>query len=368
MSKAPAPFDFSKLAVALIKVAGENAKESTVTQFLSTGFPPLDKAISNSYREGGLPVGRVVEIFGPESSGKTAISTASMISAQRMGGVAAFDDHERSFQARLGEKMGLDTTPGRWIYKKSKTYEESLEVFGKSVQAIRAAGLPMEAPICWVFDSLASMVPQGQSGKDFSALNMNDNTALARATSNTIKQVVKIAEEFNVCVIFLNQVRIKLGVMFGDPTTTPGGNALKFYASVRIQLGASRLMKGDGEAKTMVGSEVTARCIKNKINRPYLKSKWRFMFNDDGSGYFDATGSMLDFAVEKGLVEKSGARLVWEGSNLYRDQVVARINADGTQAKLLDLIDAAGVELEVDAEAAAFVSSEGEEITLAAAE
>jgi len=324
----PAPFDFSKLAAALTKAVGPNDETATVSQFLDTGFAPLNFAVSNAYN-GGLPSGRIIEIFGPPSCGKTALLTNVMISAQKMGGVVAFNDHERAFSLSLAKNLGLDDSPGRWVYKKPRTYEDSLDTYVQLVRTIRNNGLPLEVPIVAGFDSLASMIPRSQLEKDLAKQGMHDQTALARATSPTFRVLASIAEEFNVCTIFLNQIRTKLGVMFGDPTTTPGGNAPEFYASMRIQLGASRLTVGDDGAKQVIGQEVTARVVKNKVSRPFLKAKWRFMFRQDGSGYFDATGSTLDFMVEKGLVPKDGKFIEWDGKKYYRSQLIQKLEAEG---------------------------------------
>ena len=351
---------FEELAFKLESSGLANQEASRVTQWLDTGFPPLNKAVSNMY-DGGLPVGRVVEIFGPESSGKTAVMTNAFAAAQRMGGIACMSDHERSFEELQGVKLGLDITPGKWIYRKPKTYEESLELFLKLVQMIRDGKyIDKDAPICWGFDSLAQMIPAAQYGKNFSELNMNDMTALSRVTSQTMKSVALISDEYNVCTIFLNQIRLKVGVVYGDPIETPGGKALKFSASVRIQLGATKISKGKGEESEVIGQQVTARCVKNKVNRPFLKAKWRFKFCEDGSGQFDAVGSMLDFMTDKGILKMAGAYILYDGKKYYREALVDRVTADGGVPVLMAMIDTATVEVEVDEEAAALAAEESE--------
>lgn len=351
-----------KLAELLGTAIGKNDEASQVSIWLDTGFAPLNKAVSGRY-DGGLPCGRIVEIFGPESSGKTAIATAVMISAQQAGGIAAFNDHERSFSERLGAANGLDLTPGRWIYKKPETYEQSLEIFASAVSVIRESKLiPPSAPIVWVFDSLASMIPGSTSGKDFSKLNMNDSSALARVTSNTMKNVALLTEKYNVCVIFLNQIREKIGVMFGDPTTTPGGKALKFYASVRIQLGASAISVGSGEDKMVVGSQVKAVCKKNKVNRPFLSANWSFLFKEDGSGYFDRVGSVLDFMVKQKIVDSgTQGRVMWGGKALHKKDAILAIEAAGGIEVLNKILTARDVELAEDEEVKATTLDEERE-------
>ena len=336
--------DFTAVAAALKAAGIVNAQPSKPTTFLSTGFPPLDKAISNDWN-GGIPVKRITEVYGPPSAGKTAIATNAMVSAQRMGGIAIFEDHEHAFDEMQGHSLGLSLEPGQWIYQEPRTYEASLENFQATAGMIRSKKLiPKEAPICVVFDSLASMIPQSAL-KDFSAMNMNDMTALARVTSQTMKILALLADDYNAAVIFLNQIRTKPGVVYGDPTTTPGGQALGFYASVRIALSASKITVGTGEEAEVVGQQVKAKIIKNKINRPFLTSKWQFRYREDGSGYFDLIGSMIDFLRDQDIIKKEGNFLVWvDGTKYHRAAMVKRVIADGGLPVLMAMLPA-GVEL-----------------------
>ena len=241
----------SALALALKKKIGSNDEIQKVSHWIDSGFPPLNKAISGRY-DGGFPCGRIVEVFGPPSAGKTFLATAAMVSAQKQDGLAVFLDHENSFDVGLAVANGLnaDEDDGQWVYKQPDTFEDSVELIGTILKLVRDEELiPEIAPICIVADSLASMVPNSKAekfdkmaegtAKDKDQLNMNDNTALARATSANFPTLALWARKYNACIIFLNQVRTKIGVMFGDPTTSPGGDSPKFYASVRIRLGAS---------------------------------------------------------------------------------------------------------------------------------
>jgi protein RecA len=321
------------IAAALASAIGGNDEESTVSHYLDTGFPPLNFALSSNWNK-GLPVGRIVEIAGPPSSGKTAIATRAMAACQAQGGVAGFMDHERSFSVRLAPQLGLDVTPGRFVFKKPKTFEDSVAIFHTAVKAIRDKKLiDKDAPICWVFDSLAAMVPQSvlydtKTGKERTAedRNMNDNTALARATSAHFPSIAMIAEEYNVCVIFLNQLRTKIGVMFGDPRKTTGGDSAAYYFSQRIWLGSSQVKKG----KEIVGTEVTGKLVKNKVARPFLEAKWRFMFQKDGTGRFDAERSLIDFLEAEGCLPKGRPGYVeWEGKQVSRDNLADLIRNEG---------------------------------------
>lgn len=330
------------LAKLISSAIGANDEESTVRAYLDTGFPPLNYAASAKW-DGGLPVGRIIEIAGPPSSGKTAIATRAMAAAQKMGGVAGFADHERSFSTVLAPKLGLDVTPGRFIFKKPRTFESSISMCVLAATVIREKKLiSPEAPICWVFDSLASMVPQtalfDQKGKEKTAeeRSMHDNTALARATSAAFPAFAQHVEELDICAIFLNQIRTKIGVMYGDPRTTPGGDAPKFYASQRIMLGASQIKKGTD----IIGSEVTGSFIKNKVARPYVKADWRFMFQPDGTGKFDAERSLVDFLEANELIEASSRKgfVMWEGKQYGKEELARKIEAEGKFDELVKLL------------------------------
>lgn len=321
------------LADALAKDGFTNAEKTHVTHWLDTGYPVLNHRVSGSYLNGGLPMGRIIEIFGPPSAGKTAIATACMVSAQQAGGFAMFQDHETSYDEGLGIENGLDTDPNKYLYRQPDTFEESVDEVVKVWELIRSGdfGIDKDAPIVCVFDSLASMIPKSKWDKDASDFNMNDNTALARATSAAFPTLSKKASQLNVCVIFLNQARTKIGVMFGDPTTTPGGNAPEFYASVRLKLGGSK-MKDDK------GKTVGCQAVKNKVYRPFLKCEWDFVFQDDGSGKFDAIGGVLEELKALGRIDMKGNKYIWEGKEYFKTVLTAKIEKDGTKDKLYAML------------------------------
>lgn len=345
-----------EIAKALAGVIGENDDESTVSQFLDTDFPPLNHA-SNHDWGGGLPVGRMMEIAGPPSSGKTAIATAAMAAAQKAGGIAGFCDHERSFSLFLAPKLGLDTTPGRFVFKKPRTFEESLQLCIVAASHVRAKKLiKPEAPICWVFDSLAAMVPQSAlyemkngkvvGDKSLEDRNMNDNTALARATSAHFPAFAQHCEDLNICAIFLNQLRNKIGVVFGDPRKTTGGDTPAYYFSQRLWLSASQIKLGTD----VIGMEVTGKFVKNKIARPFQEASWRFMFQPDGTGRFDRERSLVEFLNNEGRLEtvmpdgkpvKAGY-VLWEGKQVSREGLARQIETEGDAgfAKLKALLPA----------------------------
>lgn len=331
-----------ELAKALSSVIGANDEESTVRVFLDTGFPPLNMAASSKW-DGGLPVGRMVEIAGPPSSGKTAVATRVMAAAQKAGGIAGFMDHERSFSLVLAPKLGLDVTPGRFIFKKPRTFEESLQMCVVAAHHVRKNKLiAKDAPIAWVFDSLASMVPQSalldaKTGKEksFEDRSMNDNTALARATSAHFPAFAQHCEEYGICAIFLNQLRTNIGVMYGDPRKTTGGNAPEFYFSQRLWLSASAIKKGT----ETVGQEVKGSFKKNKVARPFLTASWRFMFEPDGTGRFDAERSLVDFLEEEKLLKTAGPGFVeWKGKRIGKDALAQAVRESGSIDALKELL------------------------------
>lgn len=330
----------AEFAEKLDKELGRVEHDFGIKTWLSTGFPPLDEAISGKLHGGGMPVGRIVEIFGPSSCGKTAIATKVMANAQKAGGFAMFMDHERSFEPRLAEQLGLDTTRGLFFHEVPDTFEESVTQSLKICKAAREQKvIPDNAPIVVVYDSLAAMVPKSKMAKEIDEQGMNDSLALAKATSSVFPALAIFAEKFNVLVLVLNQMRLKPGVIYGPPETTPGGEAPRYYASVRIQLGAKRIVEGSGEDKDMIGQEITAKCIKNKVARPFQKAKWEFRFREDGSGYFDVVGSTLAFLIERELLASSGARVTWtDGKSYFRKALIAKIEEEGLESELLALL------------------------------
>lgn len=325
----------TKLIDSLIGTLGETAASSfEVTHFLDTGFPPLNKAISGDYGK-GMPCGRIVEMFGPPSCGKTAIATKAMISAQQHNGFAMFFDHERSFDVNLAAHLGLDVESGTFAHTKPETLEESFTRALKTAAKIREDGLIDEnAPIIAVFDSLAAMIPRTKSEKELTELTMADSLALAKATSSVMPAVNQYAEKYNTLILILNQTRENPGVAYGDPTRTPGGKAPGFYASVRIKLSAKALVDSE---KERLGQRITAEVIKTKLTRPFQKTEWDFLF-EESFGKFDVTGSLIDHLVETGKLEQKGPRITFDGKSYFRSQLIAYIDENNFADKLIALL------------------------------
>ncbi|OWZ90461.1 hypothetical protein B9J07_28155 [Sinorhizobium sp. LM21] len=321
---------------------------SSVKYYLDTGYPPLNHALSSRW-DGGLASGRIIEIYGPESAGKTAIATMCMISAQKAGGYAAFADHERSFQQHLAEGMGLDPHPGRFLYRKPNTFEESLALCVEVAMMIREKKLiKPEAPICWVFDSLPFMIPNSvyydpKTGKPkpLGQRSMHDNTALARATSANMPAFAQLCDDLNICAIFLNQIRLNIGVVYGNPETTPGGKTPRYVYSTRISLGIKKIQKGKGEEAEVTGSQITARMTKNKVARPFQAASFVLDYTEEGAARFNFHRSMIEFLKGEKILKEAGAYIEWEGKKYYAGQLADKLmkEPDGFQ-KLKDLLPA----------------------------
>lgn len=328
-------------------VLGENAGASLIRGWLDTGIPELNKSLCGKH-EGGFPMGRVLEIFGQESSGKTFIATMAMISVQRMNGIAFFADHERSFEPNFAEHLGLDLDRSVFRHMKPKTLEDDIDALSMVARKVREK-LPIEIPCVWVIDSIASMIPsevlykkdaRGKATEDFkdsADYNMRDQLALARATSATFKMLKMIAEDYNFCIIMLNQTRTDPTVIHGNPTTTPGGKTPAFVADIRLSLG--KKMIKDDKTKETLGFEVEAKTVKNKIFRPDKKAKWTVMFGEEGGVFIDTVRTNVEYAIRKGLIEQSGARVKWKGKSLYKSQLVEWLKTKSEDyGELIDLI------------------------------
>jgi protein RecA len=329
-----------ELAALLAKEVGVSDEKQTVTNWIDTGFPNLNDIMSGK-TDGGLAFGRLYEFYSPSSAGKTALAVQIMIEAQRMGGIAIFEDYERTFEVVVAESNGLSTRSPFWHYKRPKTWEEGNDHAIKMVSTIRRSKLlPRNAPIIVVQDSIAAAIPQSMLDKTLAELNMNDNTALSRVMSTTLKKINSAAEEYDATFVYLNQIRTKPGVLHGDPTTTPGGNAMEFYASGRLSLARTRIMS-EGKEKEMIGQLIKAKCVKSKHTRPFRNADLYMTFDNYNMAVFDHIETLVEYLAKLGAIEQSGNRVQWDGKLYYKSQIIEALKkARNGKAKLMGILEA----------------------------
>ncbi len=260
-------------------------------ELFSSGSLALDLALG-----GGYPKGRIIEIYGPESSGKTTLALHAIAEIQKQGGQAAFIDAEHALDPSYARKIGVDT--GNLLISQPDNGEQALEI---CETLVRSGAVDLI-----VVDSVAALVPQAEIDGDMGDAQMG---LQARLMSQAMRKLTGIISKTKATVIFINQIRMKIGVLFGNPETTTGGNALKFYASVRIDIRRIGQIK-DGE--NIAGNRTKIKVVKNKIAAPFRTAEFDIMYNEGVS----KTGDVLDLAVQYGVMEKSGAFLKYNGETL----------------------------------------------------
>jgi len=259
---------------------------------IPTGALTLDLAIG----VGGLPKGRVIEIFGPEASGKTTLTLSAIKENQKKGGVAAFIDAEHAFDATYAKIIGVNLD--ELLISQPDTGEQALEI---TETLVRSNAVDMV-----VIDSVAALTPRAEIEGEMGDAHMG---LQARLMSQALRKLTAAISKSRTCVIFINQIREKIGVMFGSPETTPGGRALKFYSSLRLDLRRIATLKsGD----SVIGSRVRARVVKNKIAPPFKEAEFEILHNEG----IAKTQAILDAAENTGVVEKSGTWLSFQGEKL----------------------------------------------------
>ncbi|MBK7662998.1 MAG: recombinase RecA [Candidatus Methylophosphatis roskildensis] len=269
-------------------------------QSVSTGSLGLDIALGI----GGLPRGRVVEIYGPESSGKTTLTLQVIAEMQKLGGTAAFIDAEHALDTTYAQKLGVDV--GDLLISQPDTGEQALEI---ADMLVRSGGVDIV-----VIDSVAALTPraeiEGEMGDQLPGLQ-------ARLMSQALRKLTANIKRTNTLVIFINQIRMKIGVMFGNPETTSGGNALKFYASVRLDIRRTGAIKKGDE---VVGSETKVKVVKNKVAPPFRQAEFDILYGEGIS----REGEIVDMGVNHKLVDKSGAWYAYNGDRIGQGKDNAR--------------------------------------------
>ena len=306
----PAPADRAKaLEAALIQIDRQFGKGSVMrlgdegrapVEVIPTGSIALDIALGI----GGLPRGRVVEIYGPESSGKTTVALHAVANAQKAGGIAAFIDAEHALDPDYAKKLGVDTDA--LLVSQPDTGEQALEIMD---MLIRSGAIDVV-----VIDSVAALVPkaeiEGEMGDTHVGLQ-------ARLMSQALRKITGALSSSNTTAIFINQLREKIGVFFGSPETTTGGKALKFYASVRLDIRRIETLK---EGTDAVGNRTRVKVVKNKMAPPFKQAEFDILY---GVG-ISREGGLIDLGVEHGFVRKSGAWYTYEGDQLGQGKENAR--------------------------------------------
>ncbi|MDH1538919.1 recombinase RecA [Pseudomonas chengduensis] len=259
---------------------------------ISTGSLGLDIALGI----GGLPKGRIVEIYGPESSGKTTLTLSVIAEAQKLGATCAFVDAEHALDPDYAGKLGVNVDD--LLVSQPDTGEQALEITDMLVRS--------NAIDVIIVDSVAALVPKAEIEGEMGDMHVG---LQARLMSQALRKITGNIKNANCLVIFINQIRMKIGVMFGSPETTTGGNALKFYASVRLDIRRTGAVK---EGEEVVGSETRVKVVKNKVAPPFRQAEFQILY---GKGIY-RNGEIIDLGVQQGLVEKSGAWYSYKGNKI----------------------------------------------------
>jgi len=276
------------------------SREKIDVPAIPTGALSLDAALG----VGGMPRGRVVEIFGPESSGKTTLALHVIAEAQRRGGMAAFVDAEHALDALYAGKLGVDTD--NLLVSQPDSGEQALEI---TEVLIRSGAVDV-----LVIDSVAALVPRSELEGEMGDAQMG---LQARLMSQALRKLTSIVSKSKTCLIFINQLREKIGVMFGNPETTTGGRALKFYASIRLDIRRIASLK-DGDA--VIGSRAKVKVVKNKVAAPFREAEFDILYGEGIS----RDGDLLDLGVDHKVIEKSGAWFAFNGERMGQGRENAR--------------------------------------------
>ncbi len=310
------------------------SREKIDVPAIPTGSLSLDAALG----VGGMPRGRVIEIFGPESSGKTTLALHVIAEAQKRGGMAAFVDAEHALDALYAAKLGVDTD--NLLVSQPDSGEQALEI---TEVLIRSGAVDV-----LVIDSVAALVPRSELEGEMGEAQMG---LQARLMSQALRKLTSVVSKSKTCLIFINQLREKIGVMFGNPETTTGGRALKFYASIRVDIRRIASLK---EGDEVIGSRAKVKVVKNKVAAPFREAEFDILYGEGIS----REGDLIDLGVEHKVIEKSGAWFAYGGERLgqgrenarqfLRENVAIRATIEARLRKALALPEAPAAEAGAD--------------------
>ena len=337
----PAPQDREKALEAALSQIDRQFGKGSIMRLGDEGRPPVEViptgsiALDVALGIGGLPRGRIIEVYGPESSGKTTVALHAVANAQKAGGIAAFIDAEHALDPEYAKKLGVDTDA--LLVSQPDTGEQALEIMD---MLIRSGAIDII-----VIDSVAALVPkaeiEGEMGDSHVGLQ-------ARLMSQALRKMTGALNQSKTTAIFINQLREKIGVMFGSPETTTGGRALKFYSSVRLDVRRIETLK---DGTDMVGNRTRVKVVKNKVAPPFKQAEFDIMY---GKG-ISREGGLIDVGVEAGIVRKAGAWYTYEGDQLGQGKENSRSflkdNPDLANELEKRILEKLGVGPQVDAPA-----------------
>ena len=302
VNTAPKPSDKVKALADLMSAVSKNHGDGSLMLMGETPaksievIPSGSVGIDYAFGIGGYPRGRIIEIYGPESSGKTTLTLHAIAECQRQGGVAAFIDAEHALDLEYAGRIGIDTDS--LLFSQPDYGEQALDIVEDIIRA--------NVVDLIVVDSVAALTPKAEIEGN---MEKNHVGLQARMMSQALRKLTAVVSKTSTCLMFINQTRQKIGVMFGNPETTPGGNALKFYCSIRASIHRSASVKRGEE---LIGNKVRVKVVKNKLAPPFKEAYVNIIF---GKG-IDYLGDIVDMAVERGLLEKSGAWFKYDGESI----------------------------------------------------
>ncbi len=295
----------------IMKLGDYNSKS---VECIPTGSLSLDLALG-----GGLPKGRIIEIYGPESSGKTTLTLHAIAEVQKSGGVAAFIDAEHALDPSYAKRIGVDVD--NLLLSQPDNGEQALEIVETLVRS--------NAVDIIVIDSVAALVPKAEIEGEMGDSHMG---LQARLMSQALRKLTGIISRSHVTVIFINQIRMKIGVMFGNPETTTGGNALKFYASVRMDIRRTSQIKQDD---VVIGNRTKVKVVKNKIAAPFREAEFDIMYNQGIS----KSGDVLDLAINHSIIDKAGAWFSYQDNKIGQGREAAKQYLDDNPKIMDEVVD-----------------------------